>query len=221
MCASHIGDTSPIALEPREVSGRYQPAHPRFANPRDRAHRRPPPQSANSARRRVRPASGDEDVPAITPGASAVVSTSLLCRLCCPAVRDRRRIMRATAVAAALSGAPSTLDAFRRQRDLRSVMTYVWDTTCSVGTLVPLGQPDFMRGALLHVGISVLCGEGLARTVPETNSVIWGAGAGLVIGVINVGVIGRRFPAIAALPLVPQLADNVAFGALFAFVVDR
>ena len=100
-------------------------------------------------------------------------------------------------------------------------MTYVWDTTCSVGTLVPPGQPDFMRGALLHVGISVLCGEGLARTVPETNSVIWGAGAGLAIGAINVGVIGRRYPAIARLPLVPQLADNVAFGALFAFIVDR
>jgi hypothetical protein len=100
-------------------------------------------------------------------------------------------------------------------------MTYMWDATCSVGTLVPPGRPDFIRGALLHVGISVLCGEGLARTVPESKSVIWGAGAGLAIGVINVGVIGRRYPAIAGLPLVPQLADNVAFGALFAFVVDR
>jgi hypothetical protein len=129
--------------------------------------------------------------------------------------------MQATAVAAALSGAPSTLEAFRRQRDFRSVMTGVWDATCAVGTLVPPGRPDFIRGALLHVGISVLCGEGLARTVPELHSVIWGAGAGLAIGVINVGVIGRRFPAIAALPLVPQVADNVAFGALFALVVDR
>lgn len=141
--------------------------------------------------------------------------------LCCSAVRDRRRIIRATALAAALSGAPSTLDALRRQRDCRSAVTYVWNATRAVGTLVPPGRPGFIRGALLHSGISVLCGEGLARTVPETNSVIWGAGAGLVIGVINVGVIGRRFPAIAALPLVPQLADNVAFGALFALVVDR
>jgi hypothetical protein len=139
----------------------------------------------------------------------------------CLAVRERRRIMQATVVAAALSGAPSTLEAFRRQRDLRSVVAYLWDATCAVGTLVPPGRPGFIRGALLHVGISVLCGEGLARTMPESHSVIWGAGTGLVIGVINVGVIGRRFPAIAALPLVPQLADNVAFAALFAFVVDR
>ena len=103
--------------------------------------------------------------------------------------------MQATAVAAALSGAPSTLEALRRQRDFRSVVAYVWDATCVVGTLVPPGRPGFIRGALLHVGISVLCGEGLARTVPETNSVIWGAGAGLAIGAINVGVIGRRYPA--------------------------
>jgi hypothetical protein len=139
----------------------------------------------------------------------------------CLAVRERRRIMQATVVAAALSGAPSTLEAFRRQRDFRSVVAYLRDATCAVGTLVPPGRPGFIRGALLHVGISVLCGEGLARTVPESHSVIWGVGAGLVIGVINVGVIGRRFPAIAALPLVPQLADNVAFAALFVFIVDR
>ncbi|HEX2702199.1 MAG TPA: hypothetical protein VHM72_02060 [Solirubrobacteraceae bacterium] len=101
------------------------------------------------------------------------------------------------------------------------MVAYLWDATCAVGTLVPPGRPGFIRGALLHVGISVLCGEGLARTLPQSRSVIWGAGAGLAIGVINVGVIGRRFPTIAALPLVPQLADNVAFGAVFAFVVDR
>jgi len=36
-----------------------------------------------------------------------------------------------------------------------------------------------------------------------------------------VAVIGRRFAAIRALPLIPQLADNLAFGVLFALVVDR
>jgi hypothetical protein len=127
-------------------------------------------------------------------------------------VRDRRRIMRAAVVAGALSGTPSTLEAFRHQRDFRSVATYVWDATCAVGTLVPPGRPGFIRGALVHAGISAMCGEALARTVPERRSLVWGAGAGLAIGVINVRVIGRRFPAIAALPLVPQLADNVAFG---------
>jgi hypothetical protein len=129
--------------------------------------------------------------------------------------------MQATAVAAALGGTPSTLEAFRRRRDFRSMVTYVGEATCAVGTLVPPGRPGLIRGALLHLGISVLCGEGLARWMPEKRSVIWGAVAGLAIGVINVGVIGQRFPATAALPLVPQVADNVVFGSVFMFVVDR
>lgn len=136
-------------------------------------------------------------------------------------MRDRRRIIEATAVAAVLGGAPSTLDALRRQRDIRLAVLYVRDATRAIGTLLPPGRPSFVRGAVIHVGISVLCGEALARTLPERRSTLWGAAAGLALGVVNVGMIGRRFPAIAALPLAPQLADNVAFGALFAFVVDR
>lgn len=71
------------------------------------------------------------------------------------------------------------------------------------------------------MAISAVCGELLARVLPKERSVGWGAVAGLLIGVVNVGVIGRRFPAIRALPLGPQLADNVAFGVVFALVVDR
>ncbi len=67
----------------------------------------------------------------------------------------------------------------------------------------------------------MLCGEALARTLPRDHSALWGAAAGLLIGVINVGVIGRAFPAIRDLPLMPQLADNVMFGTMFALVLDR
>jgi hypothetical protein len=136
-------------------------------------------------------------------------------------VRDRRRVIEATAVAAVLSGAPSTLDAVRRQREFRSVVSYIGDATRAVGTLVPPGRPSFVRGAVIHVGISVVCGEALARTLPERHSTTWGAAAGLALGVVGVGLIGRRFPAIAALPFIPQLADNIAFGTVFAFIVDR
>jgi len=65
------------------------------------------------------------------------------------------------------------------------------------------------------------CGEMLARTLPDTHTVSWGATAGLTIGLFNLGVIGRHFPEISALPLIPQLADNIAFGVVFALVVDR
>ena len=101
------------------------------------------------------------------------------------------------------------------------MVVYVRDATSAVGTLLPPGRPGFIRGAVIHFGISVACGEALAHALPETHSVRWGAAAGLAIGVVNVGVIGRRFPAIRALPLIPQLADNLAFGAVFALVVDR
>jgi hypothetical protein len=124
-------------------------------------------------------------------------------------------------VAAVLSGAPSTLDAFRRSRDLRSAAAYLHDATCAVGTLVPPGRPGLIRGSVVHLGISALCGEALARVLPEDHSVAWGAAAGLAIGVVNVGVIGRQLPAISAFPLVPQLADNLMFGGVFALIVDR
>jgi len=142
-------------------------------------------------------------------------------RYVCGVRRDRQRVTEAIAVAAMFSGLPSTLHALRTGGSFRSAIRYVYDATCAVGTLVPPGRPAFVRGAIVHLGISVAFGEALARMLPERRSVVWGAAAGLAIGLINVGMIGRRFPAIRALPLLPQLADNVAFGLLFAAVADR
>ena len=135
--------------------------------------------------------------------------------------RDRRRVVEATLIAAAVSGLPSTLQASIKQRSLRSAAVYVYDTTRAVGTLVPPGRPGFGRGVVVHLAVSVLCGETLAGTLPRNQSAAWGAAAGFLIGVINVGVIGRSFPAISRLPVVPQFADNVMFGTVFALVVDR
>ena len=135
--------------------------------------------------------------------------------------RDRRRVVEATLIAAAFSGLPSTLQALIKRRSLRSAAFYVYDTTRAVGTLVPPGRPGFGRGVVVHLAISVLCGETLARTLPRNQSAAWGAAAGFLIGVINVGVIGRSFPAISGLPVVPQIADNVMFGTVFALALDR
>ena len=98
---------------------------------------------------------------------------------------------------------------------------YVYDATRAVGTLVPPGRPGFGRGLVVHVAISLVCGEALARTLPRDHRAEWGAAAGLAIGVVHVGVIGRSFPGIRALPLVPQLADNMMFGTVFAVALDR
>jgi len=134
---------------------------------------------------------------------------------------DRRGVMEATVLAATLSGVPSTLHAFIRGGTLRSATAYVYDATSAVGTLVPPGRRGFVRGLVVHLAISMLCGEALARTLPREHRTEWGAAAGLMIGVVNVGVIGRSFPAIRNLPLAPQLADNMTFGTLFAMTLDR
>jgi hypothetical protein len=84
------------------------------------------------------------------------------------------------------------------------------------------GSPGLIRGALAHGVISLAVGGGLGVALPRRRSVAWGAVAGLTIGWVNLAIIARRrYPAIAALPLGPQLADNVAFGAIFAAVADR
>jgi hypothetical protein len=135
--------------------------------------------------------------------------------------RDRRRVMEATLLAAALSGAPSTVHVFIKRRSLRSAAAYVYDATRAIGTLVPPGRPGFLRGAVAHLAISGLCGETLARTLPRDHGAAWGAAGGFLFGVIGVGVIGKSFPAISGLPLMPQLADNVMFGMVFAVALDQ
>jgi predicted lipid-binding transport protein (Tim44 family) len=135
--------------------------------------------------------------------------------------RDRRRVTEATAAAAVVSGAPSTLHAVLTTHSLPATAGYVRDATRAIGTLVPPGRPGLARGAIIHLGISAAAAEALARALPRRRSAAWGAAAGLAMGVVNVGLIGRLFPAIRALPLIPQLADHIAFGTVFALVADR
>jgi hypothetical protein len=48
-----------------------------------------------------------------------------------------------------------------------------------------------------------------------------GALAGLAVAALDLGVAGRRFPRVRALPLVPQLADHALFGAVAARLCSR
>jgi hypothetical protein len=84
--------------------------------------------------------------------------------------------------------------------------------TRAAGTLIPPGRPGFVRGTLVQVALSAVCGEALARTLPAPHSVGYGAAAGLTIGLVNIGSVRRKLPAIRALPVLPQFADHVAFG---------
>ena len=59
----------------------------------------------------------------------------------------------------------------------------------------------------------------LTAVLPRRRTAAAGALAGLGIAVLDLGVAQRRFPAIAALPRVPQVLDHIAFGALVGVVL--
>lgn len=129
-------------------------------------------------------------------------------------VRDQRAILRGAALASVASGVPSSVYALMRGRDPWAQGVAA---TRAIGTLVWPGTPSLLRGALAHGAISLAVGELLGVTLPRRRSIAWGTLVGLGVGWVNLSVIApRRYPAIASLPLGPQLADNAAFGAILA-----
>lgn len=124
----------------------------------------------------------------------------------------------AGALAWAVSGLPSTVHAAASGRDLLAPVR-------AAGTLlVPPGSSTpalVVAGAVAHTALSLGWATVLASTLPERLTVAAGAAGGLAIAGLDLGVVGRRFPAIAGLPSLPQVADHVAFGAVVALVVRR
>ena len=138
--------------------------------------------------------------------------------------RDQRRVLQAALVAAVLSGGPSTTWALAR-RGPRAAAVAGLEATRAVGVLVPWpppARPGLVRGTLAHLAVSIAVGQLLGATLPRGRSPAWGGLSGLAIGWLNLAVIApRRYPELAGLPLGPQLADNAAFGVVFAAVADR
>ena len=126
--------------------------------------------------------------------------------------------LRAGAVAAVVSGAPSTLHAL-------ATRTSPLEATLAAGTLL---APRARRPAVLllaavpvHLVLSLGWALLLAAVLPRRRPVAWGALAGLAIAALDLGVIGRRFPRIRALPPVPQVLDHLAYGATVGAVLSR
>ena len=124
----------------------------------------------------------------------------------------------AGAVAALLSGAPSTLHALLTGAD-------PLEATRAAGALVlpretrPL--PLLAAALPAHAAISLAWGAVLAVALPQRHTVTAGAFAGLAIAAVDLGVIGSRLPRIRALPTAPQVADHVAYGTVVGAVVAR
>ena len=129
--------------------------------------------------------------------------------------RSLHDIAFATAVASVVSGVPSTLHALVTGRG-------VLDSARAAGTLVPgrLDRPGLIAGGVVHGAVSAFWGLVLGWLLPRRHTVAWGALAGLGIAAISLPTVGRTRPAIAALPQVPQWADNVTFGLVMGWLLS-
>ncbi|MBW3537693.1 MAG: hypothetical protein KY395_08035 [Actinobacteria bacterium] len=133
--------------------------------------------------------------------------------------------VRAGLVGAAFSGAPSTAIALVRGNDVLA-------STEAVGAALisgAAGRPArLITGGAAHVLISLTWAAVLARVLrrplsrpgaTRVHGAVAGALCGLGIAALDLGLIGRRLPAIRSLATGPQLADHVTFGALVGWTL--
>jgi len=130
--------------------------------------------------------------------------------------RVAREGLRAGLVGALVSGVPSTGYSIATRRD-------PLEATVAAGSML-LPNEDrraHLIGAAIpvHFALSAFWGVVLAQLLPRRRPVLTGTLAGLAIGFLDLLVVGRRFPRIKALPVVPQLADHVAFGITVAIAL--
>src|SRR5215207_7001084 len=124
----------------------------------------------------------------------------------------------AGAVAAVVSGVPSSVWALANGRPLT-------EGALAAGSLM---LPREQRPAVLvaaavpvHLMLSLGWAFVMTATLPRRRSLGWATLAGLGIAALDLGVIGRRLPRIRALPLLPQVADHLAYGATVGVVLGR
>jgi hypothetical protein len=121
------------------------------------------------------------------------------------------RRLRAAVTAAVLSGIPSTAHALLTGRDPLAA-------TLAAGAILLPGETRRMRllAAAVPVHLSLSLGWTIVLDRAGVRGARAGALAGLAIAAVDLGIAARRHPRIRALPLLPQLADHAAFGAIAA-----
>lgn len=129
-----------------------------------------------------------------------------------------RGALRAAVPAALLSGLPSTIQALIVKSD-------PFEATLAAGSILlprEQGRGRLMAAAIpVHLGLSVTWTALMAALLPRRHPVMEGTVAGLAIAILDLGVIGRHFPRIRALPPLPQIGDHVAFGIIAATSLAR
>ena len=134
------------------------------------------------------------------------------------ASRDVEDAVVAGAVAAVLSGVPSTLHAILDA-------TNPLEASLAAGTLLLPRErrPSRLLPAAIvaHGALSLGWALVLAAALPRRRTLAWSVLAGLAIAAFDLGVVGRRFPRVRALATAPQVLDHVAYGATVGCVLSR
>ncbi|MBA3787263.1 MAG: hypothetical protein H0X21_01040 [Actinobacteria bacterium] len=115
-----------------------------------------------------------------------------------------------------VSGAPSTVHALAAGSDPLAA------TKAAGAILLPSSTralPLVLAAVPVHLALSLGWAVVLERL--GVRRVGRGAAAGLAIAALDLGVFGRRFPRVRALPLGPQILDHLAFGAVVGLVLGR
>jgi hypothetical protein len=125
-------------------------------------------------------------------------------------------VVKAGLAGAAVSGLPSTVITLARRESLL-------DGARAAGAIVlprETRTPVLLLAAVpVHLGLSLGWAAVIAR-LPRQGAT-FGVLAGLAIAAVDLGVIGRRIPAIRALPQKRQWADHVAYGLSVSLVLKR
>lgn len=120
-------------------------------------------------------------------------------------------------VAGLLSGAPSTITALVKRND-------PLEATLAAGTiLLPREQRRgrlLVAAAVVHGLLSIGWALVLSAVLPRRGTIRWAPTAGLAIALLDLGIIGRHFERIRALPTLPQVADHLAYAVTVGAVLS-
>jgi hypothetical protein len=121
-------------------------------------------------------------------------------------------------IAAVVGGVPSTVWAVLSGED-------PLEATLAAGSMLLPGErsrPRLLAAAVpVHLMLSLGWASVLERTLPRRREVAVGIVAGGVIAAVDLGLAARWFRRVRALPLAPQVADHIAYGATVGYVLAR
>lgn len=129
-----------------------------------------------------------------------------------------RDAVAAGAIAALVGGAPSTAWALLTGAD-------PLEPTLAAGSLLLPNERRRTRlvlaAAPVHLALSLGWAFVLERVLPRRHGIAAGTVAGAAIAALDLGLAARSFTRIRRLPLAPQVADHLAYGATVGYVLSR